>query len=348
MSLFDDNLAGLQLTVEDYELERFEQDVSSGFLRVSTQLRLRGAGVEGVGEDVSYDAPDHDALQAAGPVQPLAGSWTLGDFCDHVEKLDLWPAPPAHEASIKYRIWAYESAALDLALKQAQLPLHQVLGREFSPLSYVVSVRLGKPSTIAPLRRRLDAYPSLRFKLDPTNDWTPALVAEIAATEAVAALDFKGYYAGSIVDVEPDPELYRLVIDAFPDAWLEDPHEVLYDLVEPYADRVTWDGPIHSVEDIRSRPWPPRMVNIKPSRIGPLREVTGAYEYCEAHSIGMYGGGQFELGVGRDQIQYLACMFHPDSPNDVAPGGFNIDDPPAGLPVSPIALRPAAAGFQLA
>ena len=36
----------------------------------------------------------------------------------------------------------------------------------------------------------------------------------------------------------------------------------------------------------------------------------------------MYGGGQFELGPGRGQIQYLASVFHPDGPNDVAPTGF--------------------------
>ena len=48
-----------------------------------------------------------------------------------------------------------------------------------------------------------------------------------------------------------------------------------------------------------------------------------AYDYCEERGIGAYGGGQFELGVGRGQIQLLAALFHPDTPNDVAPGGYN-------------------------
>ena len=35
--------------------------------------------------------------------------------------------------------------------------------------------------------------------------------------------------------------------------------------------------------------------------------------------MGAYGGGQYELGVGRGQIQCLAALFHPDAPNDIAP-----------------------------
>ena len=38
------------------------------------------AAHEGVGEDVTYDALDHVALQDAGPVLPLAGLWTLGEL----------------------------------------------------------------------------------------------------------------------------------------------------------------------------------------------------------------------------------------------------------------------------
>jgi hypothetical protein len=39
----------------------------------------------------------------------------------------------------------------------------------------------------------------------------------------------------------------------------------------------------------------------------------------------MYGGGFGELGVGRHQIQYLASLFHPDTPNDVAPSLLSSD-----------------------
>lgn len=350
MSAYWDRLKELPLRIEDYALERLELDVSSGFHRVSTVIRLRGAGTDGVGEDVSYDTPDHDRLQEAGPVLPLAGEWTLGSFCDHLEGLDLWAAGPAErEASVLYRVWAYESAALDFALRQKGVSLHEELGIEPRPVRFVVSLRLGEPPTMAPLQSRLNAYPGLQFKLDPTTDWTPELAAEVAATGAVESLDLKGQYKGSIVDVEPDPELYKLLLMTFPSAWLEDPHTGSAEidaLVEPVRDRVTWDAIIHGVEDITGLPYPPKMVNVKPSRLGGLRSVLAAYAYCEEHGIAMYGGGQFELGPGRGQIQYLASLFHPDGPNDVAPGGYNEPSPGPGLPDSPLPVAVEPVGFR--
>lgn len=342
-------LSGLTLEIEDYALERLERAVSSDFTRVSTVIRLRGAdGHEGLGEDVSYDAEDQQALQDAGATQPLAGSWTLESFCDNLATLDLWPEPARHDASVQYRVWAYESAALDLALAQNGLSLQDALGRRAEPLTFVCSLRLGEPATAEPLRTRLSKYPGLRFKLDPTKSWDDALVAQLVQTGAVDTVDLKGLYVGSVVDNTPDPALYERVAVAFPDAWIEDPGltDETDPVLEPYRDRITWDANIHSVDDIINLPFPPKMVNVKPSRLGGIRPLFKAYEYCEAHGIRMYGGGQFELGVGRGQIQYLASIFHPDGPNDVAPGGYNDVEPPDDLPSSPLPVLASATGFR--
>jgi L-alanine-DL-glutamate epimerase-like enolase superfamily enzyme len=344
-----ERVSGLPLEIEDYALERLERDVSSDFTRVSTVLRFRGGdGHEGLGEDVSYDAEDQAALQTAGPVQPLAGSWTLESFCAHLATLDLWPEPARHDASRQYRVWAYESAALDLALRQAGVPLHEALGRTLSPVRFVVSLRLGEPATMAPVRARLDRYPDLRFKLDPTPSWDDALVAELVQTGAVDSVDLKGLYVGSVVDNPPDPVLYRRVAEAFPDAWIEDPAitDDTWPVLEPHQDRITWDANIHSVDDIVGLPFAPKMVNVKPSRLGGLRPLFAAYEYCEQRGIRMYGGGQFELGVGRGQIQHLASLFHPDGPNDTAPGGYNAVTPDGGLPESPLPVAASTTGFR--
>ena len=169
-----------------------------------------------------------------------------------------------------------------------------------------------------------------------------------ARSSAVDSVDFKGLYVGSIVDQPADPVLYRRVVDAFPDAWIEDPKltDETDAILLPHRDRITWDAPIHGVADIEALPFPPRMVNVKPSRLGPLRSLFGAYEHCQARDIGMYGGGQFELGPGRGHIQYLASVFHPDTPNDVAPGGYNDPDAPAGLPDSPLEPAVHDTGFR--
>jgi hypothetical protein len=347
MATFD-AIADLPLRIDDYALEGLSRVVSSEFTRASTVIRLRGAGAEGVGEDVSYAEEAHTSLQAAGPVQPLAGDWTLASFCDHVEALDLWPEPPGWDAFLHYRIWAYESAALDLALRQAGIPLSEAVDREARPVTFVVSMRLGEPPTFAPVGRILDRYPTTRFKLDATTDWTPELAGQIQATGALDSIDLKGLYENTVVDQGADPALYRLVAEAFPQAWIEDPRltEETGPILEPHRHRITWDANIHSVADIEGLPFAPRMVNVKPSRLGPLRELMRAYDFCTERNIGMYSGGQFEIGPGRGQIQYLSSLFHPDTPNDVAPGGYNAVDPPDGLPASPLAPQGSPTGFR--
>ncbi len=341
-------LSQLPLEIETYELEGLQQLVSSEFERKSTVIRLCGAGEQGLGEDVTYDAVDHEILQATGPTLPLAGRYTLASFAERLAALSLFERAPQREVSQRYRTWAYESAGLDLALRQADTTLHAALRREPGPVRFVVSLRLGEPPSIEPLRRRLDLYPQLRFKLDPTSSWDEPLISALVATGAVESVDFKAYYSGSIVDQPPDPLLYGRVARAFPDAWIEDPAltEETDAVLAPFRDRFSWDATIHSIADIRALPYPPRMVNIKPSRLGGLRNLLDAFDYCADRGIGNYGGGQFELGVGRGQIQYLASLFHPDAPNDVAPTGFNLPETPAGLPSSPLPPSPSATGFR--
>jgi hypothetical protein len=213
---------------------------------------------------------------------------------------------------------------------------------------FVVSLRLGEPPTLEPISRRLELYPGLRFKLDPTTSWDEQLISQLVATGSVDSVDFKGLYSGTVVDQPADPLLYSRVVEAFPHAWIEDPALTpeTEPVLAPHRQRFSWDAPIHSIADIESLRYPPRMVNIKPSRLGGLRNLLDAYDYCAQRAIGNYGGGQFELGVGRGQNQYLASLFHADAPNDVAPTGFNLPDTPGDLPTSPLAPLPAATGFR--
>jgi hypothetical protein len=329
VSLYD-AVAELPLHVESYELERLEQPVSSNFTRVSTVIHLRGAGEEGVGEDVTYEAAQHPPPADL----PLTGEHTLDSFSAALEP----------HAFSDHRRWGFESAALDLALRQAGRSLADAVGREPRPVRFVVSKRF---DSIDVLRKLLDRYPGTRFKLDPTRDWSDELVVELADLAGVDTVDLKGAYHGTMVDLPPDPLLYERVARAFPEAWIEDPALTAETepVLEPYSDRITWDAPIHSVADVVSLPFRPRTLNVKPSRFGPVRELFAFYDHCAEHGIGLYGGGQFELGPGRGQVQYLASLFCPDAPNDVAPSGYNAIEPADGLPVSPLAPTPAPTGF---
>ncbi len=324
-------LADLPVVVESYELEGLEQSVSSDFVRRTTVVHLHGGGEEGVGEDVIYDAEDQLRFQAAGAVLDLVGEHTLDSLSARFDGLpDL-------------RRWGFESAALDLALRQAGRSLHEVLGREPRDVTFVVSTSLpdGKAD-------RLLALAGIRFKLDPEASWNEALVDELVELAAVDVVDFKEAYDWRAHERTPPASLYRLVVDALPDAVIEDPDVTDSEkaaILEPHRDRISWDAPIHSVEDVDALPFAPKVLNSKPSRFGACRRLFDFYDLCAERGVRLYGGGQFELGPGRGQIQYLASLFHPDAPNDVAPSDYNRVPVPPGLPRSPLRATPADAGF---
>jgi L-alanine-DL-glutamate epimerase-like enolase superfamily enzyme len=343
-------LAHLPLVVGGWEYGRLHAVLAYGVERVTTQVRLVGAGVDGLGEDVSVFREDGTALHEARPALPLEGEWTLAGFCAHLAGLELWPKPPEWDVALRCRNWAFESAALDLALRQAGRSLHDVLGLEPQPVRFVNSLGLGEVPSIEPVRRRLARSPGVRFKLDAEATWAPALVDEVAATGAVDTIDFKGQYGLEVKDPQALGALYDHVLAAFPHAYLEDPHDLpeIAQRLGDHLERVSYDAPIHSAEDIGATPLAARVVNVKPARIGSLRALLEVYARCARERRPMYGGGLGELGVGRGQIELLAALFHPDAPNDVAPSAYNEDDPPGSLPASPLAPRPEATGFRWA
>jgi hypothetical protein len=343
-------LAELPLVVEACEYERLHAILAYESERITTHVRLVGAGADGLGEDVSVLREDGTTLHERRPSLPLEGEWTLAGFCDRLATLELWSQPPEWDVLPRCRNWAFESAALDLALRQADRSLHDVLGLEAQPVRFVNSLGLGKDASIEPLRRRLARAPTVRFKLDAEATWAPALVEEVAATGAVDTIDFKGQYGFEVEDPQALGALYDHVLAAFPGAYLEDPHDLpeIARRLGDHLERVSYDGPIRSAEDIGATPLAARVVNVKPSRIGSLRALFDVYARCAREQRPMYGGGMGELGVGRGQVELLAALFHADAPNDVAPSVYNEDDPPGDLPASPLEPRPAASGFRWA
>ena len=342
-----DRLADLSLVVDGYELEGAQRDVSSGFTRVSTTIALSGDGETGRGEDVGYDADDQRLFQDAyadGGLD-LAGEYTLDSFSEHLDTLSLFPEPPTNEADAHYRRWGFESAALDLALRQADTDLGSVLDRTYDPVRFVVSTRLESPERLDEIR---SVAPDAEFKLDPTEEWDEAFCAAVAERGGVRTLDLKGHYEGTTVDGSVDPDLYRRIAETFPEAVIEDPAvtDETRPILESVADRLSWDAPITSVEDVEALPFEPNWLNIKPSRFGTVESLLAAIDYCEDNGISMYGGGQFELGVGRGHIQLLASLFYPETPNDVAPGAYNATDLDDDLPQSPLDPPADPVGFR--
>ena len=306
----------------------------------TTLLRLGGRGEEGVGEQVGMAATQTGLRESD---FPLTGEWpTLAGFLAHLDTIDMWPEPPEYELERNWRRWTFESAALDLALRQAGTSLPEVLGRTPRPLTFVNSFGLGDPPDIDKVARRRAMHPTVGFKLDVAPSWTQEIMDRVAAVEGVATIDFKGQYGLEVEDEAALLSMYERTLATFGEAVFEDPHDhpAVLELLRPISDRVSYDAPITSVESIAATPIAVQIVNVKPCRVGRLEELSRLYAHCESAGIRMYNGGMGELGAGRGQAQLLASLFHPDAPNDIAPSDYNLEDPPPGLPASPLDPAP--------
>jgi hypothetical protein len=327
MALWD-GVSELMVKVDGYTLERRESATPSGWTRVTTTVVVEGEGATGQGEDVTYEAEMHDGVPDE---LMLAGTWSFDDLSHRLDDFE--------ELAEGYRRWAFESAALDLALRQNEVGFGEALGRRELPIRFVVSTRAAPD-------RWLKVAPGLEFKLDAEKDWDRTLLRRLRELDRVRVVDLKAYYHGTVVDLAPQPDLYRAVAEELPDvviedAWLEDG---LREALAGAEDRLSFDAPVHSLSDLDDLPLEPRWLNIKPSRFGTVRGLLETIEACEERGISMYGGGQYELGPGRGQIQRLASVFYPEGPNDVAPSVYNEGEPREGLPQSPLPA-PEGPGF---
>ncbi|AHG00154.1 hypothetical protein HALLA_16455 [Halostagnicola larsenii XH-48] len=349
-----DRIADLSVEIDSVSTDQLEAETTSDFTRVTTLFSLSGPDGDrgtctGTGEDVTYESEEHRALAETG-LPDLTGEYTIDSFSARLADVDLFPAgAPDREVFRNYRRWGIESAALDLALRQAGTDLGTELERSYDPVRFVASTRLGDPPSTDRLEQLRKRVPGVEFKLDPTPEWNDPVVAAVANTAPVRILDLKGQYAGTDVDVPADPALYRRVLEAFPQAVIEDPAltaetEAIFDDPDVRA-RVSWDAPIHGLKDVEALPWEPDWLNIKPSRFGSLESLLETIAFCEERDVRLYGGGQFELGVGRTQIQTVASLYYPDTPNDVAPRLYNVPGIAEELPASPLEIPTEGDGF---
>lgn len=337
------------------ESSSFEALVPSGPLDTSggagdaeittTLLRLGGRGEEGLGEQVGMPEAQEELRTSA---FPLTGEWpTLAAFLDHLDTIEMWAEPPEFELARNWRRWTFESAALDLALRQAGTSLAEALGRTPRPVTFVTSFGLGDPPAIDKVAARRALHPTVGFKLDVAPSWTQEIMDRVAAVEGVATIDFKGQYGLEVEDESALVAMYERTLATFPGAVFEDPHDLpaVVELLRPIAGRVSYDAPVTSVETLAATTLPVGIVNVKPCRVGRLPELSRLYAHCEQAGIRMYNGGMGELGVGRGQAQLLAALFHPDEANDIAPSDYNLADPSADLPASPLDPAPER-GFR--
>lgn len=339
----------LPLRVDGVGTSQLELGGATSFTRVTTTIELQGGDHVGRGEDVSYSTETQAELPAMwGARDDLVGDWTIGSFAAHLDETGIHP-PGGKRMDDKagYHRWAVEAAALDLALRQRGCDLAALVGEQWQDVRVALSMGLGSPPSLDAPRRWLERDPSIAFKLDASTEWTHEVVGQLASLgDAVATVDLKALYGGDWIDNDYPPSLYEAIGHGLPGALIEDARldaGSMDALDEESLGRLAWDYPITAPQDVPGLQGStatfselrPGAVNVKPSRFGSIERVLATIALCDAEGLACYAGGQFELGIGRTQVQSIASLCFPDAPNDCAPVMFHgaspdADDVPLG------------------
>ena len=260
---------------------------AAGLERLSPQVdrdpapRRRGGRL---GEDVTYEATEHDLVQEQGPVLPLAGTWTLDSFSQHLATLPLFDHEPDQHAYLDYRRWGTRAPPSTSRFGKPDCRSVRRRPRGAAHVRRLDAARQAATTDRLKALARSLPQPPLQARRD--GRLVERADRRARGHGAVDSVDFKGQYHGTSVDAEPDPALYRRVVDGLPGAWLEVPALTpeTEAVLEPHQGRVTWDAVIHSVADIEALRRPPRTVNVKPSRFGSVERLFAAYDYCAARA----------------------------------------------------------------
>ena len=347
-----ERLADLPLVVDGYTLSEQARRISPEFERVTHTIALRGDGEAGLGEDVTYDADEQRAHAADGPVlaarparsrstsfsraarrvRPLRRPRALARRLPRLPPLGVrvgGARPRAAPGRPLARRRARARAA-PRPLRRLAAARHPARRRRDRPPPRA----LPRPRVQARRRPELGRRPARharghrRRRGDRPQGRLPRHPGR--RRHRPGALRARRRGAAGRVARGPRPHGPRGRRGAAP---------------VPRPDHLGRADPLGR-RTSSTLPFAPRTLNVKPSRFGSLERLFDFYDHCEANGIGLYGGGQSELGVGRGQIQVLAALLHPDGSNDIAPAGYDWLEFPPGLDPSPLdpALEPT--GFR--
>lgn len=217
-----------------------------------------------------------------------------------------------------------EMAAWDAIARRDGRPLAHLLGGTRQKISSGVS--LGIEQDLGRLFALMDQYIDegyQRIKLKIAPGWDIEVVRQVRERYPNVPLQVDANSAYTLDDIELLKEL-----DQFQLLLIEQPlaHDDMIDHARLQAELrtpVCLDESIHSADDARKAIdiGACRVVNIKVSRVGGLREAKRVHDVCQGRGVPVWCGGMHEFGVGRAANVAVASL-----PGFILPGDVSGSD----------------------
>ncbi len=214
-----------------------------------------------------------------------------------------------------------EMACWDAVARSQGQPLAAMLGGTRREIASGVSLGIEKDLgvLIALVEQYLaEGYRRIKLKVGPGHD--VEVVSAVRAKFGAIPLQVDANSAYTLADFD-----ILKALDSFDLLLIEQPlaHDDMIDHARLQAQMKTpicLDESIHSAEDARKALEidAGRVINIKVSRVGGLREAKAIHDLCLAHKIPVWCGGMHEFGIGRAANVAIASLPGFSLPGDVS------------------------------
>lgn len=284
-------------------------------------VALRAGGITGWGEVVASRSPGYSAETADTEwyiLQHFIIPSVLGDEFDSVESLEAAYASVRGHHMAKAGLVA---ALYDLLAKAKGISLQKMLGGKGKSVKVGVSIGI-QPTTEALVEKvgqYLDeGYTRIKIKIKPGRDVADAKAVRKAFPKILLQVDANSAYTlddAQIIKGLDDLELLLIEQplsedDIFDHAKLQKQLKSAVCLDESIltARHARWAHELGAC----------KIINIKPGRVGGLREAIRIHDYCAEHGIPVWCGGMLETGIGRAANLALATLPNFKLPGDIS------------------------------
>ena len=256
-----DRLAELPISIESYELTGHDREFGD-FTRPSTvdppARRRRGGNRRG--RRLRRPRPHRPPRRRPG-ARPHAAPTTLGEVCELLGELDLF-AGAAPEYEPRATTAAGPTSRRRSTSRCARTGSRSGRWSSATRSRFASSARPGsaasattqRASNTEAIRKRLDKYPDLRVQARPRERLGRGADRRDRRAGAGPGARPQGpSTAAPRSTSRPTPSSTAPSPRRFPEAYLEDPdiNDETRAVLEPHADRVTWDAPLHSLADVK-------------------------------------------------------------------------------------------------
>jgi O-succinylbenzoate synthase len=273
--------------------------------------------VHAIGEDGVDGWGECDALSATTYTEEDAD--TAWAFLTDQGVAKVLARQPIDVADAPMAWTAIEVALLDLALRRDGVSLAAHLGasRLAVPCGAVVGRQRSIDALLDVVARRLsEGAAMVKLKIGPGWDIEPLRAVRDAHPTLSLCADANGSYGAG--------DLALQAVDALQLTYLEQPFtaneiDAVNEALAHMATPIALDESVASSDDLDRFTSRGLVLNVKPGRLGGVREAQRVIDRCAAEGIDAFVGGMLEGGVGRAVALALAGIESLTLPTDLGP-----------------------------